>query len=183
MPGVPFLFGEVQEWLNWPLSKSGMGQGDRVVEGTGLENRRALTRTEGSNPSPSARHDIMRERLETLAKRGVATIAALASLALSASSHPNISPEQAKHTYVVGMGDSVASGAGLGNYDDTTTECQRSPEAYAWQLKAFGIPSDNITLVACRGAGPEHISNQQFDGKSTPLAPKLISSHCRLAPI
>ena len=62
-----------------------------MVEGTGLENRRAVTRTEGSNPSPSARHDIMGERLETLAKRGVATIAALASLALSASSrqgHP-----------------------------------------------------------------------------------------------
>ena|GEM_PF-940469 len=141
--------------INW--------KGDRVVEGTGLENRRALTRTEGSNPSPSARHDIMKERLETLAKRGVATIAALASLALSASSHPSISPEQAKHTYVVGMGDSVASGAGLGNYDDTTTECRRSPEAYARQLEASGIPSDNITLVACRGAGPEHISGQQFD--------------------
>ena len=28
---------------------------DRVVEGTGLENRRAVKRTEGSNPSPSAR--------------------------------------------------------------------------------------------------------------------------------
>ena len=30
-------------------------KGDRVVEGTGLENRRAVKRTEGSNPSPSAR--------------------------------------------------------------------------------------------------------------------------------
>ena len=32
------LFGEVQEWLNWPLSKSGEPQG-----------------SEGSNPSLSAR--------------------------------------------------------------------------------------------------------------------------------
>lgn len=28
-----------------------------MVEGTGLENRRAVKRTEGSNPSPSARED------------------------------------------------------------------------------------------------------------------------------
>ncbi len=31
-------------------------KGDRVVEGNGLENRRAGNGTEGSNPSPSAKH-------------------------------------------------------------------------------------------------------------------------------
>ena len=35
-------------------------KGDRVVEGTGLENRRAVKRTEGSNPSPSAKKNTVR---------------------------------------------------------------------------------------------------------------------------
>ena len=71
-----------------------------MVEGTGLENRRALTRTEGSNPSPSARHDIMKERLEIVTKQGVATIATLVSLALSASSrqgHPENTNTPTEH--------------------------------------------------------------------------------------
>ena len=78
--------------INW--------KGDRVVEGTGLENRRAVTRTEGSNPSPSARHDIMKERLEIVTKQGVATIATLVSLALSASSrqgHPENTNTPTEH--------------------------------------------------------------------------------------
>ena len=35
-------------------------RGDRVVEGTGLENRRASNGTEGSNPSLSARREVVR---------------------------------------------------------------------------------------------------------------------------
>ena len=40
--------------INW--------KGDRVVEGTGLENRRAVTRTEGSNPSPSAKTVLLKSK-------------------------------------------------------------------------------------------------------------------------
>ena len=37
-------------------------KGDRVVEGTGLENRRAVKRTEGSNPSPSAKTVLLKSK-------------------------------------------------------------------------------------------------------------------------
>ena len=36
------------------------GRGGRVVDGTGLENRRAVKRTEGSNPSLSAKNIVLK---------------------------------------------------------------------------------------------------------------------------
>ena len=40
-----------------PILELYIWMGGRVVEGTGLENRRACKRTVGSNPTPSAKYN------------------------------------------------------------------------------------------------------------------------------
>jgi len=82
-------------------------------------------------------------------------------LAGGAAGYATAAPIQAQAVDYVALGDSYASGTGIGQYYSDSGSCKRSPQAYA-ALWASSHAVSSFTFVACSGATTQDVQNNQL---------------------